>query len=264
MPRRAGRRARRWRTDRPPRVRQQPNRGRGDADDRTAVGSVVVRTKPRLPGAARRLAAPGRREVGRHDRRVGRRARFLDQRQHAGENRRRLPSPFPTATKSRASAVPRWIAQAAARDCCCCTSRTCRRGAISSCSVWSGARSQVGETRYGAARDPRRSTREWRSRHRGDRHHRDRVTRDARPAAYGHPRGSIHDVVDRPRCRARGVRYQHAGDEPPALTVDVRRFANAPVLAAVGERAIATTLITSEGRALTESRCGCAIAPRPS
>jgi hypothetical protein len=47
-------------------------------------------------------------------------------------------------------------------------------------------------------------------------------------------------------------RYQHAGDEPPALTVNVRRFANAPVLAAVGERAIATTLITSEGRALTE------------
>lgn len=47
-------------------------------------------------------------------------------------------------------------------------------------------------------------------------------------------------------------RYQHAGDEPPALTVNVRRFANAPVLAAVGERAVATTLITSEGRALTE------------
>jgi hypothetical protein len=47
-------------------------------------------------------------------------------------------------------------------------------------------------------------------------------------------------------------RYQHAGDEPPALTVNVRRFANASVLAAVGERAVATTLITSEGRALTE------------
>lgn len=47
-------------------------------------------------------------------------------------------------------------------------------------------------------------------------------------------------------------RYQHAGAEPPALTVNVRRFANAPVLAAVGERAVATTLITSEGRVLTE------------
>ena len=47
-------------------------------------------------------------------------------------------------------------------------------------------------------------------------------------------------------------RYQHAGDEPPALTVNVRRFANAAVLAAVAERAVATTLITSEGRALTE------------
>jgi hypothetical protein len=47
-------------------------------------------------------------------------------------------------------------------------------------------------------------------------------------------------------------RYQRAADEPPALTVDVRRFANAPVLAAVADRAVATTLITSEGRALTE------------
>ena len=47
-------------------------------------------------------------------------------------------------------------------------------------------------------------------------------------------------------------RYQRAVDEPPALTVDVKRFANAPVLAAVAERAIATTLLTAEGRALTE------------
>jgi hypothetical protein len=47
-------------------------------------------------------------------------------------------------------------------------------------------------------------------------------------------------------------RYQRTADEPPALTVNVRRFANAPVLAAVAERAEATTLITSEGRALTE------------
>jgi hypothetical protein len=47
-------------------------------------------------------------------------------------------------------------------------------------------------------------------------------------------------------------RYQRIADEPPALTVDVRRFANAPVLAAVAERAVATTLLTAEGRALTE------------
>jgi hypothetical protein len=47
-------------------------------------------------------------------------------------------------------------------------------------------------------------------------------------------------------------RYQRTADEPPALTVNVRRFANAPVLAAVAERAEATTLVTSEGRALTE------------
>jgi hypothetical protein len=36
------------------------------------------------------------------------------------------------------------------------------------------------------------------------------------------------------------------------LELDVRRFPDAPVLAAVAERAIATTLLTSEGRALTE------------
>lgn len=47
-------------------------------------------------------------------------------------------------------------------------------------------------------------------------------------------------------------RYQRVTDEPPIVTVDVRRFANAPVLAAVAERAVATTLVTAEGRALTE------------
>ena len=47
-------------------------------------------------------------------------------------------------------------------------------------------------------------------------------------------------------------RYQRVNDEPPLVTIDVRRFANAAVLAAVAERAVATTLLTSEGRALTE------------
>ena len=47
-------------------------------------------------------------------------------------------------------------------------------------------------------------------------------------------------------------RYQRAGTTPPALALNVRRFADAEVLAAVAERAVATTLVTSEGRALTE------------
>jgi hypothetical protein len=47
-------------------------------------------------------------------------------------------------------------------------------------------------------------------------------------------------------------RYQRAADEPVSLTLNVRRFADAPVLAAVAERAVATTLVTVEGRALTE------------
>lgn len=47
-------------------------------------------------------------------------------------------------------------------------------------------------------------------------------------------------------------RYQRTADVPPTLTMDVRRFPDAAVLAAVAERAIATTLVTSEGHALTE------------
>jgi hypothetical protein len=47
-------------------------------------------------------------------------------------------------------------------------------------------------------------------------------------------------------------RYQRTADVPPALALDVRRFADAEVLAAVAERAVATTLVTTEGRALTE------------
>ena len=36
------------------------------------------------------------------------------------------------------------------------------------------------------------------------------------------------------------------------MTLDVRRFADAPALAAAAEHATATTLVTSEGRMLTE------------
>src|SRR5262245_57274436 len=47
-------------------------------------------------------------------------------------------------------------------------------------------------------------------------------------------------------------RYQRTTEDPPSLELDVRRFADAAVLSAVAERAVATTLVTSEGRALTE------------
>ncbi|HVD93511.1 MAG TPA: carboxypeptidase-like regulatory domain-containing protein [Vicinamibacterales bacterium] len=47
-------------------------------------------------------------------------------------------------------------------------------------------------------------------------------------------------------------RYQRTSEDPPSLELDVRRFADAAVLAAVAERAVATTLVTTEGRALTE------------
>jgi len=50
-------------------------------------------------------------------------------------------------------------------------------------------------------------------------------------------------------------RYQRpAGSAAPQLALDVRRFADAGVLAAAADRAVATTMITSEGRALTEIR----------
>lgn len=47
-------------------------------------------------------------------------------------------------------------------------------------------------------------------------------------------------------------RYQRAGAIAPAIALDIKRFADAGVLAAVADRAEATTLITAEGRALTE------------
>ena len=47
-------------------------------------------------------------------------------------------------------------------------------------------------------------------------------------------------------------RYQRSGPTSATLTLDVKRFADAGVLAAVSDRATVTTLVTSEGRALTE------------
>jgi len=49
-----------------------------------------------------------------------------------------------------------------------------------------------------------------------------------------------------------GFRYQRSTGAQVALALDVQRFADAQVLAAVADRAVATTLITTEGRALTE------------
>ena len=47
-------------------------------------------------------------------------------------------------------------------------------------------------------------------------------------------------------------RYQRSATGVPSLALDVTRFPDAAVLAAIAERAVATTLVTSEGRALTE------------
>ena len=47
-------------------------------------------------------------------------------------------------------------------------------------------------------------------------------------------------------------RYQRSTGPAPALALDIQRFADAGVLAAIADHAVATTLVTSEGRALTE------------
>ena len=50
-------------------------------------------------------------------------------------------------------------------------------------------------------------------------------------------------------------RYQRpSGTAAPQLALEIKRFADAGVLAAAADRAVATTLTTSEGRALTEVR----------
>lgn len=49
-----------------------------------------------------------------------------------------------------------------------------------------------------------------------------------------------------------GFRYQRTTAPAPMLSMNVNRFAGAGVLAAIADRAVATTLVTSEGRTLTE------------
>lgn len=49
-----------------------------------------------------------------------------------------------------------------------------------------------------------------------------------------------------------GFRYHRQPSEAPSLALDWTRFPDAGVLAAVAERAVVTTLVTSEGKSLTE------------
>jgi len=61
---------------------------------------------------------------------------------------------------------------------------------------------------------------------------------------------ALHSLARLPILSA--FRYQRTGAMRPGLTLDAKRFADAGVLAAVADSAVATTLVTSEGRALTE------------
>ena len=61
---------------------------------------------------------------------------------------------------------------------------------------------------------------------------------------------ALQSLADRPIMSA--FRYQRTAGGSIGVAIDVKRFADAGVLAAVADRAVATTLVTSEGRALTE------------
>jgi hypothetical protein len=61
---------------------------------------------------------------------------------------------------------------------------------------------------------------------------------------------SLRSLARQPLLAA--FRYQRRPNEVRTMTIDVHRFADAPVLAAAAERAVATTLVTVEGRMLTE------------
>jgi hypothetical protein len=61
---------------------------------------------------------------------------------------------------------------------------------------------------------------------------------------------ALHSLARLPVLSA--FRYQRGTAPAAALSLDVKRFADAGVLAAIAERAVATTLVTTEGRALTE------------
>ena len=48
------------------------------------------------------------------------------------------------------------------------------------------------------------------------------------------------------------MRYQRRGGPPAAIALDVTRYPDAPLITAVADRAVATTLVTADGRTLTE------------
>jgi hypothetical protein len=68
---------------------------------------------------------------------------------------------------------------------------------------------------------------------------------DVREAGAG-----LRSLARRPMLAA--LRYHRRGAEPPVLSLHVTRFPDAAVVAAVAEQAVATTLLTADGRTLTE------------
>ena len=116
-----------------------------------------------------------------------------------------------------------------------------------------GERGRIVRARHGPSHGARRAARNGRSRDRGDRHARDLLSR--RPAAcdgwtFVKSITALTSVARQSLLSA--YRYQRSASGVPSLALKVTRFPDAAVLAAIAERAVATTLVTSEGRALTE------------
>ena len=88
-----------------------------------------------------------------------------------------------------------------------------------------------------ASDDPRRAARRRGSRRRRSRHARSDVGRSARAAADGRARDRSSLASATRQGLLAAYRYQRTSEDPPSLQLDVRRFADAAVLAAVAERA---------------------------
>jgi hypothetical protein len=76
------------------------------------------------------------------------------------------------------------------------------------------------------------------------------ANQDVRRMDVRETHASLRALARQPLLAA--FRYQKRADEARVLTLEVTRFADAPVIAAAAERAVATSLVTVDGRMLTE------------
>jgi hypothetical protein len=155
------------------------------------------------------------------------------------------------ATNWRGSAH-RWSEAKNAASASSCLSPTRRVAVISSSSISRERRAaDQSKWRVDSRRCPRPSARRA-NRGRRRRNAGDLLDRDSGASPHGRARGGCRAGLRRAAVLLAAYRYQRGPTGPPNLALNVTRFPDAAVLAAMAERAEATTLVTSEGRALTE------------